>query len=56
MRSLLAIALLLTPNLMGCGENSDVPEELRAPPMKAATPETQDPNAPKGAAAAESPF
>jgi len=56
MRSLFAFVLLLSPFVVGCSEDSEVPEELRAPPMKAATPETQDPKAPKGSAPVESPF
>jgi hypothetical protein len=56
MRSLLVFGLLLCPLAVGCGEDSDVPEELRAPPQKAMTPETMDPSAPRGAAPAESPF
>ena len=48
--------LLLVPFVSGCGDESSVPEELRAPPLQAATPETQDAKAPRGAAAVESPF
>ncbi|MFN9720125.1 MAG: hypothetical protein ACK58L_15610 [Planctomycetota bacterium] len=56
MRFLALSLLLLTPFLAGCGEDSSVPQELRAPPLKPMTPETQDPKAPKGAAPVESPF
>jgi hypothetical protein len=49
----LALSGCLLSGLAGCSGGSDVPEELRAPPMQPITPADKVENAPKGAVPAE---
>lgn len=50
---LLTFGMLSVCFLAGCGDSSDVPEDLRASPNTPMTPETALPNTPRGAMAAE---
>lgn len=56
MRFSMLVVVLFAVAGVGCGGGSDVPEELRASPQTAATPDTAIKDGPKGAAAPESPF
>lgn len=49
----MSFGFLVLSQCVGCGDGSDVPEALRAPPQEAATPANADPAAPPGSMPAE---